>query len=169
MAGFSPCRITFIFEAAANRWSQGLVRYEARRDTSGTPAKCETRRVRASRLQPRPPFRPFPFARAQNSGEYGPRWHGSYCSILTGTRRGEALRSSCASAPQSARQLMTMFGVVTLYPTDEGALPVDRRALRVLASPALEFGMQGMQVPSRALSAQEIDGLVGHEPARRRV
>ncbi len=71
------------------------------------------------------------------------------------------------SGTPSTPQLVAMFCVMTFHPTDESTLPVGRGAILIGAYPAFEFGMERVKIPAWTFAAQEVDGLVRHEPARR--
>ena len=66
---------------------------------------------------------------------------------------------------RSAAQFVAVSGVVAADPADEGFLPVGRGPVGRSAGPGLEFRMERVEIPPRALAPQEFDGLVGEKPA----
>ena len=61
---------------------------------------------------------------------------------------------------------MLVFLMVPLHPTDECLLPIGGGSIWICGHPTLEVGMEGIEVPPRALLTQMDNRLFGHEAAR---
>jgi len=66
-------------------------------------------------------------------------------------------------------QLVAMLLVMSLDPSDEGLLPVDRASVRSRPHPRFELGMKRVEVPTRAFAPKRLDCGIGHEAAVGRI